>query len=202
MLCLLLVSLVYHLNLGYILLQDEGKQKLVYVPTGRPLQNSITIVCLGKLNNVMLSIFTSRQLRAGALQLIRFRLTNILFSHRTVGLWLLDVLEGLAIVAYVGYVLYRGRSARFRVQLLAQFQAVSMLALAAALFYKHGTRHMQHVHIRRDWRLLYVGLAQLAQVALLAMHRRLPIWTLEACGLLTYSLMVVSSRHERLAVWK
>ena len=47
MLCLLLVSLVYHLNVGYILLQDENKQKMVYVPAGRPLQNAITIASLG-----------------------------------------------------------------------------------------------------------------------------------------------------------
>eukprot|EP00045_Choanoeca_perplexa_P010146 m.101507 g.101507 ORF g.101507 m.101507 type:complete len:109 (-) comp15174_c1_seq1:1801-2127(-) len=62
MLCLLLVSLCYHLNIGLILLQDEGKHRLVYVPTGRRLQNAFTIISLGNIC-VLLTDIRARSLR-------------------------------------------------------------------------------------------------------------------------------------------
>jgi hypothetical protein len=135
------------------------------------------------------------------MQALRLRLTNLLYVHRTVGLWFLDALEIVALVAYLLYLLVRGRSTRFRAEVLGYFQLVSMLALGSALLYKHFTRLSRHVHIRRDWRLLYLGLAQVAQACALALHKRLPLWQLEAVALLAHALMVVSAGHERVQDW-
>ncbi|EDQ86946.1 uncharacterized protein MONBRDRAFT_10449 [Monosiga brevicollis MX1] len=175
--------IAYHLNIGRVLLISEHQHKFKYLPNGHVYANGLTLVLLG------------------ALQAVRLRMTNLLFSHLTVGLWFLDAAEVLAIAAWAFYLLVRGRSARFRIQFLGRLQVLSMTALGLAFLYKHLTRRHVFVHIRHDWRLLYLGLAQLSQAGLLALHSHLPAWILEAAALLSHALTIVCVGHERLRAW-
>lgn len=111
----------------------------------------------------------------------------------------MDVLEGAALLLFVAYVLWRGRSAQLRLQPLAALQVVSLAALGFALLYLHWRRPVKHRHVSNDWRLLYTGMSNLIPAVLLVVGPgRLPAWTLEFAGILCTTLAYVSSGHAAL----
>lgn len=132
------------------------------------------------------------------LQGIRLRLTNLLFSHRTLGFWVLDTIEIGLLVAVLLYIIVRARGPKFRFYVVLRLQLFSMLALASALLYKHFTRRTRHVHIRHDWRLLHQAMAQLAQAIMLILSDRFPFWLTEFIVTLSNLLIAITSGHELL----
>ena len=176
----LLVNAALYLNLGSVVAQSTAR-RLRYLDPSFPRRNALTLVLVG------------------VLQAAHWLTCSHLFYHTHVKLWLLDTVEVFCLVAYVLYVLVRGRSPQFRLRTAMFFLVVSMLALATATFYKHYTRKSRHVHIRNDWRLLYIGLAQLVHAMLFVFGTRyFQAWFCQALALPFYILIGVCAGHRRL----
>lgn len=177
---ILWANALLYFNLGGVVAGSTAR-RLRYLEPAFPKRNALTLLLVG------------------LLQVVNWLTCSHLFYHTHMKLWLLDTALVVCLASYFLYVLWRGRSSRFSLRVLAALLSISMLAVTAATCYKHSTRKLQHTHIRNDWRLLYIGLAQVVHVLLLCSGtRRFQAWFLQALALPFYILVGACAGHRRL----
>eukprot|EP00056_Hartaetosiga_gracilis_P020033 m.17220 g.17220 ORF g.17220 m.17220 type:complete len:251 (-) comp8120_c0_seq1:72-824(-) len=180
---ILIVYALVNANFAFLMNATSNSKRFRFFELSSPKRNWISFLLLG------------------IYQVLNWELGKYLIYHRIVSLWWLEALEVCMVGAYVLYVVWRGRSKRFNASIIAFFVACSLLVVVGAAWYKHFTRKWQHIHIRHDWRLFYIGVAELVHVVALTLGTRfVPSWILEFIVLLMQLLLASCSDHERLIV--